>query len=166
MRMPEMARHLGITRSQVYHLLNTSNILKTIVLDNQKRVTKESFYQWYASQDKYHIVSEQDPESVKKEEGRTIEAHRRKVLDRDSHGKYIGNDEYLTMQEAAILAGTEPCTIHKWIKKGKVMAIQSSHTVRIPRKSFEDWLQYKKKKEDQHGIDRREKKQILRRIQL
>ena len=38
-----------------------------------------------------------------------------------------------------------PATVHKWIKKGKIEAVQSSKTVRIPRKSFEDWLQKKEK---------------------
>ena len=45
-----------------------------------------------------------------------------------------------------------PATVHKWIKKGKIEAVQSSKTVRIPRQAFENWLQ-SRKKEDQHGIN-------------
>ena len=51
MRMPEMARMLGVSRSVVYNIIDRSDILKTIELDGRRRVTKESFYEWYASQD-------------------------------------------------------------------------------------------------------------------
>lgn len=140
MRMPEMARLLGVKRAVVYNLLKHSDILKTVELDGRRRVTKESFYEWYASQDQYHIVSEKTPEPVKKENNRDLEAHRRQVIDRDGHSKNVGNKEFLTMNEAALLADTKPSTIHKWIKKGKITAIQSGKTIRIPRKAFEDWL--------------------------
>lgn len=152
MRMPEMARMLGVSRSVVYNIIACSDILKTIELDGRRRVTKESFYEWYASQDRYHIVSEQAPETVKKEDNRSIETYRRAVQDRDGHTKNIGNDAYLTVKEAALLAGINPATVHKWIKKGKIEAVQSSKTVRIPRQAFENWLQ-SRKKEDQHGIN-------------
>ena len=59
MRMPEMARMLGVSRSVVYNIIDRSDILKTVELDGRRRVTKKSFYEWYASQDRYHIVSEQ-----------------------------------------------------------------------------------------------------------
>ena len=82
-------------------------------------MTKKSFYEWYASQDRYHIVSEQVPETVKKEDNRSIETYRRAVQDRDGHTKNIGNDAYLTVKEAALLAGINPATVHKWIKNRK-----------------------------------------------
>ena len=57
------------------------------------------------------------------------------------------NDAYLTVNEAAVLAGVNPATVHKWIKKGKVEAVQSSKTIRIPRQEFEGWLQGREKVE-------------------
>lgn len=84
---------------------------------------------------------------MKDEENRRIEAYRRAVLERDGHSKNIGNDVYLTVNEAAVLAGVNTSTVHKWIKKGKVEAVQSSKTIRIPRQEFEGWLQGKKKAE-------------------
>ena len=133
MRMPEMARMLGVSRSVVYNIIACSDILKTNEFDGRRRVTKKSFYEWYASQNRYHIVSEQAPETVKEEDNRSIETYRRAVQDRDGHTKNIGNDAYLTVKEAALLAGINPATVHKWIKKGKIEAVQSSKTVRIPR---------------------------------
>ena len=131
--MPEMARLLGVPRSTVYGLLNQSEILKTIEFDGRRRVTKKSFYEWYGSRDDYHIVSDEMPETGKGEDNRRIEAYRSAVLERDGHSKNIGNDVYLTVNEAAVLAGVNPATVHKWIKKGKVEAVQSSKTIRIPR---------------------------------
>lgn len=151
MRMPEMARLLGVSRSVVYNIINQSDILEIIELDGKKRVTKKSFYEWYIGQNEYQILSKQVSGIVKNEDDRTIEVHRRKVMDRDGHGKNIGNDEYLTMKEAAILADINPATIHKWIKKRKIEAVQYSKTVRIPRKKFESWLQ-KKKEGEKDGI--------------
>lgn len=141
MRMPEMARLLGITRSTTYSLIKGSDILETIMLDGRRRVTKESFYKWYASQNKYHIVgSEDDHTAVKDEENHSLEAHRREVLERDGHGRNIGTDEYLTINEAAVLADANPATVTKWIKKGNFEAIRHGKAIRIPRQSFEDWL--------------------------
>ena len=82
---------------------------------------------------------------MKEEDNRSIETYRRAVQDRDGHTKNIGNDAYLTIKEAALLAGINPATLHKWIKKGKIEAVQSSKTVRIPRQAFENWLQSRKK---------------------
>ena len=82
---------------------------------------------------------------MKEEDNRSIETYRRAVQDRDGHTKNIGNDAYLTIKEAALLAGINPATVHKWIKKGKIEAVQSSKTVRIPRQAFENWLQSRKK---------------------
>ena len=82
---------------------------------------------------------------MKEEDNRSIETYRRAVQDRDGHTKNIGNDAYLSIKEAALLAGINPATLHKWIKKGKIEAVQSSKTVRIPRQAFENWLQSRKK---------------------
>ena len=82
---------------------------------------------------------------MKEEDNRSIETYRRAVQDRDGHTKNIGNSAYLTVKEAALLAGINPATVHKWIKKGKIEAVQSSKTVRIPRQAFENWLQSRKK---------------------
>lgn len=147
MRMPEMARMLGVSRDVVYEIIGRSDILEVIELDGRKRVTKESFYKWYTSQKKYRLSSSDIEEEASKEVDTSIEAHRAAVMDRDGNAKHIGNDEYLTVSEAAILASVSPTTINKWIKKAKIEAIKSSKTIRIPRKQFEEWL-HSREKED------------------
>ena len=149
--LAELQDILGVSRQCIYELLKKKEF-SWVMVGGKYRISKKSFYEWYASQDRYHIVSEQTPETVKKEDNRSIETYRRAVQDRDGHTKNIGNGAYLTVKEAALLAGINPATVHKWIKKGKIEAVQSSKTVRIPRQAFENWLQ-SRKKEDQHGIN-------------
>ena len=140
MRMPEMAKLLGINRHVVYEILKNSEVLKTIEIDGKKRVTKDSFYEWYEGQSRYHIASEDSPDAVKEEDNRRLEVHRMKLYERDGNTRNIGNEEFLTIQEAAILADMNPATIQKWIRKGRIEAIQYSKIVRIPRKPFEERL--------------------------
>ena len=48
LRMPEIARMLGIHRNQVYDIVKRAN-LETIQIGRYKCVTKDSFYHWYES---------------------------------------------------------------------------------------------------------------------
>lgn len=143
MRMPEMARLLGVPRSTVYGIINNSDILETITLDGRRRVTKESFYRWYECQTRYRMTSDQNDLSPGDEENRSLEVHRRIVMDRDGHGRNIGTDEYLTVNEAAILAAVNSTTVIRWVKKEKIEAIKHGKTIRIPRQPFEEWLKVK-----------------------
>ena len=159
----DIAEILQISEWQVYEEMKKADV-EYILVDYWKRYPKEAFDAWYRNQIRFRNAEDREkvrgivegsmrmPEMVKKEDNRSIETYRRAVQDRDGHTKNIGNDEYLTVKEAALLAGINPATVHKWIKKGKIEAVQSSKTVRIPRQAFENWLQ-SRKKEDQHGIN-------------
>ena len=68
MTLPEMARMLGVSRDTVYSIVNgkkNSQQLETVIIAEKKRVTKESFERWYASQHRYIKVSERHKEGVK-----------------------------------------------------------------------------------------------------
>lgn len=54
LRMPEIARMLGIHRNQVYDIVKRAN-LETIQIGRYKCVTKDSFYHWYESQSRYTL---------------------------------------------------------------------------------------------------------------
>mgnify|MGYP002625985178 FL=1 len=55
-------------------------------------------------------------------------------------GKNVGNEEYLTIEEACILADTSRTTVSKWLRKGHISAVKTGGCVRIPRQEFEGWL--------------------------
>lgn len=72
MSLPEMGRLLGIDRNQAYQLVSCyDNQLKIITIADRKRVTKESFENWYANQDIFVKVADcvepKPPKPLKKE---------------------------------------------------------------------------------------------------
>ena len=54
LRMPEIARMLGIHRNQVYNIVKSAT-LETIQIGRYKCVTKDSFYHWYENQSRYTL---------------------------------------------------------------------------------------------------------------
>ena len=61
--MPQMARLLGIDRSTVYSILNSQHyggLFEIIKLAGKKRITKDSFYTFLNSQNKYHLIVDAD----------------------------------------------------------------------------------------------------------
>lgn len=57
LRMPEIARMLGIHRNQVYNIVKSAN-LETIQIGKYKCVTKDSFYRWYENQSRYTLKTD------------------------------------------------------------------------------------------------------------
>ena len=57
LRMPEIARMLGIHRNQVYYIVKTAN-LETVQIGRNKCVTKDSFYRWYENQSHYILKTD------------------------------------------------------------------------------------------------------------
>lgn len=65
--MPEMARLLGLTRSQVYQILRNpkySHFFETIVIAEKKRITKENFQKFLEGQDQFHLDPANDYEEL------------------------------------------------------------------------------------------------------
>ena len=69
--MPEMARQLGITRNQVYGILNSQkyqHFFEFVTIADRKRITKESFQKFLDGQDEYHLDPANDYEELAMEE--------------------------------------------------------------------------------------------------
>ena len=65
--VPEMARLLGLTRSQVYQILRNpkySHFFETIVIAEKKRITKESFQKFLEGQNQFHLDPANDYEEL------------------------------------------------------------------------------------------------------
>ena len=65
--MPEMARLLGLTRSQVYQILRNpkySHFFETIVIAEKKRITKENFQKCLEGQNQFHLDPANDYEEL------------------------------------------------------------------------------------------------------
>ena len=65
--VPEMARLLGLTRSQVYQILRNpkySHFFETIVIAEKKRITKENFQKFLEGQNQFHLDPANDYEEL------------------------------------------------------------------------------------------------------
>ena len=149
MSMPDMARLLDIPRSNVYNILSSERgkeLLEVIVVACRKRITKESFEQWYVSQNVY-LKPEDQPEGVPRRHKSYADSLVKKKVQTDKgtrEVRYSDNPDYLTVDEAALLAKTTTKTIYKWSKAGNFPVVRISKMVtRIPRKAFEAFLEEK-----------------------
>ena len=141
MRMPEMARLLGVPRSTVYSILSSNEAaIETVVIGDRRRVVKKSFYEWYKTQNKYHLVGGDVPIAIEKESDPRLELMRRDIYHMDGSAKNIGNTENLTIREAALLADVNPATVSKWVTTGRIPHVKFRKMIRIPREAFEKWL--------------------------
>lgn len=147
MSMPDMARLLDVPRSHVYSILNSERgkeMLEVIVVADRKRITKESFERWYASQTKY-LKPEDQPEGVPRRHKSYADSLVKKKV-RTNKGtkevRYSDNPDYLTVDEAALQAKTSTARVYKWINAGRFPVLRISKMVtRIPRKEFEVFLE-------------------------
>ena len=147
MSMPDMARLLDVSRSIVYNIINSERgkeLLEVIVVADRKRVTKESFEKWYVSQHTY-LKPEDQPKGVPRRHKSYADSLTKKKV-RTNKGKrearFSDNPDYLTVDEAALLAKVSTARVYKWISAGRFPALRISKMVtRIPRKEFEAFLE-------------------------
>lgn len=161
MSMPDMARLLDVPRSVVYGIMRSESgmeMLEVITVAGRKRITKKSFDRWYASQKEYLKPVDQ-PEGVPRKHKSYADSLVKKKVPAYSgtrEVRYSSNPDYLTVDEAALLAKVKTERIYRWIKTGKFPALRVSKMVtRIPKAEFEAYLEtyLNQDKEKNDGID-------------
>ena len=147
MSMPDMARLLDVSRNVVYGILQSDlgkEMLEVIIVADRKRITKESFDRWYASQS-YYLKPEDQPEGVPRRHKHYADTLVKKKVKADSgprEVRYSSNPDYLTIDEAAYMAKVSMDRIYRWIQSGKFPALKIAKRVtRIPRTEFETFLE-------------------------
>ena len=154
MSMPEMARLLDVPRKTIYNILRSEHgraTLETIYIADRKRITKESFERWYAGQTE-HLKPEDRPFNPG-----TRELHYRDCLasagregakkkPQPVHSVVMNTSgAFVSIDQAAYMAGTNRKTITRWIQQGKIPCFKTSGGIcRIPRKAFCEYLASKK----------------------
>jgi len=147
MSMPDMARLLDVSRSVVYGILNSDygkEMLEVIIVADRKRVTKESFERWYYSQKEYLKPEDRIDGTSRKRKSYADSLMKKKV--KTAKGmrevRYSENPNYLTVDEAAMMAKTDTARVYKWIKAKKFPVLRISKMVtRIPRAEFEAFME-------------------------
>ena len=161
--MPEMARLLGVPRSTVYSILRNPNykdMFEIIIVAERKRITRESFEKFLTLQDKYKLDEINDYEEISMEENIALVEHRRKKLKKKQHRADNGNLDYLTFDEAALLANVSRATIYEWSRKKYFPVVHVIKASRISRKEFEQYLAKRQLEEgdEKNGINKRKKR--------
>lgn len=149
--MPQMARLLGVERGVVYSILKSpkyGDIFETVMIADQKRITKESFQKFLDCQKRYQLDTANDYEELTMEENIALADFRRKKLFQTGERKSNGNLKYLTAEEAAMMAKVSRTMVIHWYQKGEFPVIYLGNRVRINRKEFESWLKKRERGEN------------------
>ena len=159
MSMPDMAKLLDVPRNIVYQILRSSpgkELLEVVIVADRKRITKESFDRWYNSQTEY-MKPEDQPEGIPRKFRSYADSLTKKKVTTPAGKKEVrfsANPDYLTVDEAALMAKTTTARIYRWINKGRLSVLRLSRkTIRIPREEFESFLGTVNE-EEENGIDR------------
>lgn len=151
--MPDMARLLGVSRGTVYTLLKSRKYGKyfsTVIIADQKRITKESFQKFLDEQEEYQLSPCNDYKELAVEENIALANYRRKKLLQTGDRRCNGNLSYLTPEEAALMAKVSRSMIVNWYQREEFPIIHIGNRVRICRKEFEAWLEERRKKNGVH----------------
>ena len=144
--MPDMARLLGIERSEVYRILSGKeygHLFEVFTLADRKRITKKSFEDFLDIQNEYKLINTKYYKSIRKKNYKSRK--KKKVKDRISN--LIGDREYLTVEEASLIANMSRSSISRYYRERVFTALKIGPNVRIQRDSFEKWITEKEKKE-------------------
>ena len=145
MTMPEMARLLDVPRKIVYEIMRSERGRKTlqvIELAGKKRILNRSFDIWYAGQTEYLKPEDRagHPEAANVHYGDCLKSSPKRTKKKTPKA-VSSNPEYLTVDEAALMANVEHGRILKWIRKNRFPVVRSGKKlIRIPRRAFEDFL--------------------------
>lgn len=124
----ELAELLGIGSWKVYELMR-KDCFEVVIVDYWKRITKESFYKWYNSQNKYRTIDDREREAAL--ENATI-----------------------TMPEMARLLGVNRQVVYSILKHPEYKDILETVIVadkkKITRESFERFLE----SQDKYSLDK------------
>lgn len=145
MTMPEMARLLDVPRKTVYGIMLSERGRKTlqvIELAGKKRVLNRSFDIWYAGQTEYLKPEDRKdhPEAADVHYADCLKSSPKKEK-KASLKAVSSNPEYLTIDEAALIAGVNHSRVLRWIRRNRFPVVRSGKKlIRIPRTEFENFL--------------------------
>ena len=161
---PDVARLLDITRDAAYALVRNDprrNIFEIITVADRKRITKKSFEEWYIGQTRYLKPADRSnyPEykpgptykdqlyrdlldrQRKKQKKLSIAAEGPDKKTETRHSNRIST-AYLTVDQAAFMAGKSKKTIMRWIKEKRIPAVVLTplENSRIERAGFDRYI--------------------------
>lgn len=153
--VPQMAALLGISFEQGYRLLEDndySHFFKCVIMDGQRRIMREDFEAFMDGQDRYHLVDvvrmadySNEPDTDTFELQETSDQKTKGIGIRKERNTWSEHtSDFITIAEAAEMAGVTRQAISKMADHGKISCIRVGRRILIYRHDFEKWLQDRK----------------------
>ena len=156
--MTEMAFLLGLHRNSVYDILQRpkyKDLFEIVIVAGQKRVTKESFLNWYNNQSKYSMLfdsieaglakkydksdldlpTENEIDKSDKDDSLMFES----VITKSLAAKSM-NPEYYSVDDISEILDCKRRTVLKLIREKKIQATPIAGSYRINKLEFDRWL--------------------------
>lgn len=146
MTMPEMAKELGIARSEVYKILRkkaNKDIFQFVVIAERRRIMRNSFEKWYAGQDTYIKVKDrplEEQQVFRLQQAADVEPRLRVNPDKINYD----------VNEVSALLNLSSSEVYQMIRRGEIQTFRCGRQLRIPREELKSWLEELKKDIRQH----------------
>lgn len=155
MTLPEMGIMLCVDRNGAYKIVKENPELKVIIIAGKKRVTIQSFEDWYASQDKYRKF--EDLESDERE--RILQQHSDDAVGKMLREKYIKQTDknrlntknMFTVNETAEIMAISTNAVKRLIQTGRLSAKHFGKQLKIPKEDIL-WLMTREESKRTGGI--------------
>lgn len=134
----EVANLLNLNKSYVYNVLLKQNI-PVVIVQHCKRVPKESFHRWLASQQHYKAAEEREREA---ERSYAITSTRASVQKRRTPlPAALPEKAHLTLQEAASILKLRDTEMYRMIQRGQLRGRKIGRSWYISRADLTEWMQ-------------------------
>ena len=146
MTMPEMAKELGIPRSEVYKILRKKTnkaIFQFVVIADRRRVMRDSFEKWYSGQNTYIKVKDrplEEQQFLKLQQYANTEPRLEVNPDKSNYD----------VKEVSTLLDLSSSEVYQMIRRGEIQTFRCGRQLRVPREELENWLKDLKKDIKQH----------------
>ncbi|MGN0362329.1 MAG: helix-turn-helix domain-containing protein [Bilifractor sp.] len=154
--MPEMAWLLGVTRHDAYSIIRKKTedgIFKNLRLAGHRRIYLNGFEEWYSTQDEFTKRDDWKAELLKRRMQKKVSQKQdisaeKKALQKLEQQKKAEQeaardrkDDWMTVDQAAEMAGVSRKAVREWIKGNKFSFIRlPGNGLRIHREEFQRWI--------------------------
>ena len=155
MTLPEMGIMLCVDRNGAYRIVKENPQLEVIIIAGKKRVTIQSFEDWYASQEKYRKFVDLEPD----ERERILQQHSDDVVGKKLRKKYMKQTDkprlktknVFTINETAEIMAISASAVKRLIQTGRLSAKPFGKQLKIPKEDIL-WLMTREESKRAGGI--------------
>lgn len=153
--LPEIGRMLGIHRNTVYEIVSRESgkgVFEVIIVNNHKRITKESFERWYASQSRYHIIGDKEQSEISVDESITETVQEDIPADTKDADIELPDKPFYRVEELMAALKVSRKVVYRLIQTGEIIALKVGMNFMIPANEYRRYMEGNLN----HGVDNSE----------